>query len=82
VSPMETFIVVVALLAAAGGGLILLSGLAGKRARLFEAFELRREQEERERAIRQRVTAGRKTADDSAERTADPGAGDAIPAVR
>jgi hypothetical protein len=47
----ETFIVVVALIAAGFGTLVLLSSLAGKRARLIKAFNMQQEAEARERQI-------------------------------
>ena len=47
----ESFIIAVALLAAAGGSLVLLSCLAGKRARLIKAYNLQQEMEARQRQL-------------------------------
>ncbi len=56
----ESFIIAVALIAAAAGSLVLLTALAGKRARLIKAYNLQQEIEARERQIA--ATPDQKTA--------------------
>ena len=69
---MESFIVIFALAAAAGGALVLLACLAGWRAQLIKAFNLKQQMEERERRMEE--DQGKSQAQSLANLTAVSGA--------
>ncbi len=50
-SSMEWFIVVLSLATGIGGAIVLLGGLAGRRAQLFRALEIEIERENREKSL-------------------------------
>ncbi|MBN1844037.1 MAG: hypothetical protein JW810_00010 [Sedimentisphaerales bacterium] len=73
-SIMESFIIMMGLIAALGGGLVLLSCLAGNRARLMKSYNIQRQQEKRE----QQIQENRRQLNQKKPKTAPPLASKAV----
>jgi len=66
---MEIFIVLVSLAAAAGGSLVLLACMAGKRAQLVKAYNIKKEREQIEANLQQQAQS---TGEPGQENSATP----------